>query len=207
MQIAVIGSLVVFILLFRLWPVSTSVYLDFDGNNHLMEDLDSRFLFTQQEPQVMRSAPPVPRPEAVHPDDEIVDEEFDLEADDFSWLEESATFESASGEGEIFNEPDRLPSVRRIVEPVMPSQARADELRAEVYVRFLVSDTGETEHVEIDEILVFHSESGTYIPTDDPGYNLTEVVLRAARQWQFQPAIHQGREVRSWARYRFTFSP
>ncbi len=205
MQIAVICSLLLFIALFRLWPAGTGVDRPLDGRFDEDPLFMPDFIETRQQAAVERVAPLVPRPQLVIPDEEVVDVEYDLEIAGIDEDAELGPIPMPEGPGEIVEQPDRPPNVRRIVEPVTPQQARRDGVRVEVVVRYVVSERGEVEEAEIDEIRLFNQQTGQFEVVSDAGYGFREITLEAARQWLFHPAEHQGQAVRSTARHRFTF--
>lgn len=204
-QIAVICSLLLFIALFRLWPDGSGVDRRLDGRFDEDPLFMPKFIETRQQPSVERSAPRVPRPAVVVPDEEVVDVEFDLEITGLDVDVEIGPIPMPQGPGEVVAHPDRPPNVRRIVEPVTPQQARRDGIRVELVVRYVVSERGEVEEAEIDEIRIFNRETGLFEVVSDTGYGFREITLEAARQWLFTPAEHQGKPVRSTVRHRFTF--
>jgi len=204
-QIAVICCLILFIMLFRYWPVD-------DGDSRVVigsfnEDriLIPEFIEIRQQAAVERVAPLVPRPEVTVPDEEVVDVEFDLEIAAEDTGNEFGPIPLPEGPGDIVEQPDRPPNVRRIVEPVTPAQARRDGVQVEVIVRYVVSENGEVEEATIEEMRMYNRETGRFETVSETGYGFREITLRAAEQWLFHPAIYQGRPVRSTARHRFTF--
>lgn len=203
-QIAVITSLIVFILLFRFWPNFEQSDQDLSERFSDEELINQDFVIAQQEVTVQRNAPPVPRPDVTVPDDEVVDVEYDL---DLNGMDDGdlAPFAEDPGPAEIVGQPDQPPGVRRIVEPVTPSAARRDGLRVEVIVSYVVSETGEVEEAEIEDLRMFNEETGRYESVRETGYGFREITLRAARQWRFNPAMYQGEPVRSRTSHRFTF--
>ncbi len=204
-QIAVICCLLLFILLFRFWPVDTGGDRLLDGQFREDQILMPEFIQTRQQAAVERVAPIVPRPEITVPEEEVVDVEFDLEISGMESDPDFGPIPMPEGPGEIVDQPDRPPNVRRIVEPVTPPQARRDGVRVEIIVRYVVSETGEVEEAVIDEIRMFNRDTGRFETVSGTGYGFREITLVAARQWLFHPAVHEGRPVRSTARHRFTF--
>ncbi len=204
-QMALVCSLLLFILLFRYWPV----YIDQDDylNQRFDEEeaIGPEFIVTSPEFSVERIAPPVPRPDITVPDEEVVDMEYDLDVGEMGEGEGLAPFGAEEGEPEIVEQPDRRPSVRRIVEPVMPSQARRDGVRVEIVVLFVVSDEGEVIEASIDEMRMYNEQTGRFEVVSETGYGFREVTLRAASQWLFHAAEYDGDRVRARARHRFTF--
>jgi hypothetical protein len=120
----------------------------------------------------------------------------------------------AAGEGEpdstpgptgIFVEnPGIPPSVVRIVEAITPDQIRRENIRLEVAVRFLISDEGNVEDITIERVR--KQERGnadfTEIPPDE--YEISEAIRRAAMQWRFRPARHEGMAVSTYSTHFFT---
>lgn len=205
MQIALIGTLLIFNLLFRFWPVSYSEDGDLSGKFNERELAIQEFIITTRPSPIERPAPAVPRQAPSVPTEEIVDMEFDLEIEGLESDFGLAPFPMESRSTEIVENPDRPANVRRIVEPVMPPQARRDGVRIEIEVRYVVSERGDVEEVEIEMMRIYNRETGMFVPVKETGYGFREITLRAARQWVFQPAEYQGMPVRSVVRHRFTF--
>ena len=204
-QIAVICSLILFILLFRYWPAHI-------GNEELLNDRyfeeklqAQEFIITHLPASVERIAPLIPRPDVTIPPDEVVDVEFDLEISGLAGDSDFGPFPVESGQPELVEIPDHPPSVRRIVEPVTPVQARRDGVRVEIEVLYVVSEKGEVEEVSIEVMRIFNRATGRFETVSETGYGFREITLRAAEQWLFHPATYQGRPVRSISRHRFTF--
>jgi len=204
-QIAVICTLVLFILLFRYWPVNIGGERLLDGLFDEDQIIMPEFIETRQEVMAERVAPLVPRPDIVVPEDEVVDMDFDLDIQTAENDTDFQPFPVESGPGEIVENPDRPPNVRRIVEPVTPPGARRDGVRVEVIVRYIVSQNGEVEEVFIEEMRLYNPETGEFESVSETQYGFREITLRAAEQWLFHPATYQGNRVRSVARHRFTY--
>ena len=203
-QVAVIISLIVFILLFRYWPEFDSTDQELSDRFSVERIIDQDFVVAKQEVSVQRDSPPVPRPEETVPDDEVVDVAYDLELNGMG-SDGLAPFPEDPGPAEVVDQPDQAPNVRRIVEPVTPADARRDGVRAEIIVSYIVSETGQVEEVKIEQLRIYNEETGRFESVGETGYGFREVTLRAARQWLFHPAMHQGEPVRSRATHRFTF--
>ncbi len=204
-QIAVICSLILFIMLFRYWPAGVGENSLLNGQFDEDRIIMPEFIETRQQAMVERIAPLVPRPDVIAPDDEVVDMEFDLEITGVDTDAELGPIPLPKGPGEIVEHPDRPPNVRRIVEPVTPQQARRDGVRVEIVVHYVVSERGEVEEAVIDEMRRYNRQTGRFEVVADVGYGFREITLEAARQWLFHPAVYEGRPVRSTARHRFTF--
>lgn len=204
-QIAVICSLVLFNLLFRYLPAGIGEDRLLDGQFDEDQIIMPEFIQTRQQAMVERIAPHLPRPVVEVPADEVVDMEFDLDIRGTANDPGFEPFPVDSGPGEIVESPDRPPNVRRIVEPVTPPGARRDGVRVEVFVHYVVSETGEVEEATIEEMRLYNRDTGRFEIVSETGYGFREITLRAAEQWMFHPAMYQGRPVRSTARHRFTF--
>lgn len=205
-QLAIICSLLLFILLFRFWPKSDNGEATLDDRFSEQQITGPELIMTSPEMTVERIAPPVPRPEVTVPDDEVVDMEYDLDLGDLSSDEMMGPIANGEeSEPEVVEQPDRPPRVRRIVEPVMPSRARRDGVRAEIVVLFVVSSEGKVVETAIDEIRIFNEEKGVFETVSETDYGFREITLRAARQWLFHPAEQRGEQVRARTRHQFTF--
>ena len=205
MQWAIAVTLVLFIALFRFWPHPDNDVFDPEGRFNEEPLSADEFIIAQLPASVQRVAPPAPRSDVPVPDDEVVDMEVDLELDCGGGggdLERIAL----PGEDEIFVEtPEYEPTVRRIVEPVTPVSARQDGIRMQILVRFLVGGDGRVIEAEIEQMLRYNEQSDSFEPVSETGYGFREITLRAARQWLFHPARHDGQQVRSYTTHRFTY--
>jgi TonB family protein len=76
------------------------------------------------------------------------------------------------------------------VQPVYPAAALSERVRGEVVLRALVSETGSTMRVTV--------EKGVRPDID-------AAAVSAALQWWFEPALKDGRAVRTFATIRFAF--
>lgn len=205
MQWAIAATLVLFVALFRLWPLPADDAFDPVGRFNEEPVSASELIIAQLPASVQRVAPPVPRSEVPVPDEEVVDMEVDLELD-FGGGGGDLERIALPGEGELFVEaPEYEPTVRRIVEPVTPTRAREDGVRMQIVVRLLVGGDGRVIEAEIQEMLRYNQQTGSFEPVTETGYGFRDITLRAARQWLFHPARHDGQQVRSYTTHRFTF--
>ncbi len=85
---------------------------------------------------------------------------------------------------------DKEPTVVKKVEPEYPPKALKDSLEGNVFLKVLVSISGDVTKAQI-------------IRTDDELFN--EAALAAARQWKFTPAILNGKPVAVWVSIPFRF--
>ena len=206
MQIAIICTLLFFIALFRYWPESEELDRSLAGRFEEERVLDRDFLETIGEVTIDRSAPPVPRPETTLPEDVVVDMEYDLELN----VGEGegvrlAPFVDERTEPELVEDPDHPPRVRRITEPVMPTAARQADVYVEIEVLFTISQEGEVIEASIYEMRLLNRSTGEMEQVSQTGYGFRDRVLRAAREWEFHPARHEGQPVRSTTRRSFQF--
>ncbi|HVT43094.1 MAG TPA: TonB family protein [Thermoanaerobaculia bacterium] len=90
-------------------------------------------------------------------------------------------------EGDLiaFNLLDQPPRIVRRVKPVYPPLAARQKVEADVILTALVSDTGAVIDVKI-------------LQGDPKKMGLDEAAIQAVRQWQFTPAIKDGRKVKTW---------
>ncbi|MEX1137497.1 MAG: energy transducer TonB [Balneolales bacterium] len=203
---SLITSQIIFILLFNFWPQFESKDFNFDDYSAHDIDLDMIDITRQQ---VQRPpAPPSPQVPVPRPEDFIVDDMLDLEdmsnfaAPDFGELE----MPEAEGDDSypVHRNPQHSPNVRRIVEPVVPDEARQANIHAEITVTFLVNEKGEVEEVSISEIKLF-GEDDEYEIVETIGYGIIETTLDAAWKWRFRPAEDDGENVRAITRHIFTY--
>lgn len=207
----VLGCLVAILLLMigivRFWPESEysppSELTIIEQETLFLEDI----IITTQESAP--ASPPKPEMPVPVPDDEVIDVEleldFELDPSDLTSLE-SGRGEGESGEAaRISGNPDRPPSVVRIVEATarqfVPEQYRG---QLEIIVNFLVDETGEVEEAHIMEYRLY-GEDGSYESLSSVPDDLAEAVIQAAMQWRFRPARDEGEVVKAFVRQRFNY--
>lgn len=151
------------------------------------------------------AAPPKPRVPVPVPNDEVIEEEIDFpDFDDIlSKFEASGEegFSEARGEGEFVGSPERPAGLVHIVEPTIPDAAKRANIKAQIYVTFLVGTKGEVEDFYISEIRLYNGNK--YEVVDQIGYGLMEVVLEAASKWRFTAARDGGRPVKTYVENSF----
>jgi hypothetical protein len=200
--------LFILILTVRFWPEHHhQPQFDFDipeqGITYL-EDVE----ITRQE----SSPPPPPKPVVPFPvpNDEIVEEEIEFEADlDLSKLPD---LEPGFGTGDTGNEarvvgnPQVPPSVVRIVEATAPKSVPDEyEGNLEMIVNFLVDEEGDVEEVSIMEIRLYEENGVDYRQLPFVQHGLMDAVIKAAMQWKFRPARQNGEPVKAFTRQRFNY--
>jgi TonB family protein len=88
---------------------------------------------------------------------------------------------------------DKAPAIVKHVAPKYPELAKKAGIEGEVWVKIWVREDGKVEAVEIQK------RSGT-----DVGFE--EAVIEAAKQFEFEPAMMQGKPVAVWVAIPFHFS-
>ena len=206
-MVALIVVEVIAILFFSFWPVneSTSINqkIDFSDDTIAIEDV----VRTKQQ----NSPPPPPKPQTPIPEptDEIIEEE-PIELDDLnvSKYSDSLSVEMIGSDGDAdqpVSSPQVAPQVIHIVEPTVPEAAKKVNIKAEVWVNFLVDTDGKVEEASITEVVLYDQESGEKRTVDRINYGLTEATLTAALQWKFRPARNNGQPVKAYSRQIFMY--
>lgn len=195
------------IAVFNLWPVrestSSDQQIDFSDDAIALEDV----VRTEQQ----NSPPPPPKPQIPIPEptDEVIEED-PIELDDLNVSEysDSLSVEMIGSEGDSdqpVSSPQVAPQVIHIVEPTVPEAAKKANIKAEIWVNFLVDTDGKVEEASITEIVLYDQESGEKRRVDRINYGLTEATLTAALQWRFRPARNKGQPVKAYSRQIFTY--
>ncbi|MGM0546585.1 MAG: energy transducer TonB [Bacteroidota bacterium] len=195
------------LLVFNFWPVDEQpnrlCETDFSEGAIALEDIVRT---TQQNRPPPPPKPQVPIPE---PNDEVIEEdpiEFDnLNISEYS---DSLSTELIGSDGESekpVSSPQSPPQVIHIVEPTVPDAAKQAEIKAEIWVNFLVDTNGRVEEASINEIVLYDPKTNERQTADRIGYGLTEATLNAALQWRFRPARNEGKPVKSYTRQVFSF--
>ena len=204
---AVIMSQILFIFVFKFWPDSErkpAPPMQFDKEAIVVEEI-----VATRQPNVA-AAPPKPSVAIIAPEFEIIEEDY-LEFPDIdTYLQSDALGESFStgtdgGEARISGNPDRPPRVIKIVEPVVPEEAKEAGIKAMIYVNFTVNDEGIVVDAYIDQIRLYEGGGSEYKVVKDLGYGLLEATIDAALKWKFSPAREDGEKVGAYARDIFTF--
>ncbi|MEX0778456.1 MAG: energy transducer TonB [Balneolales bacterium] len=201
----VVASQLIFIILFSFWPVYQPQVPTFDELSERKVDLDM-IEITRQRKQTP-PPPPTPQVPVPRPNDYIVDDMSDLEDLSSASRPDFGEIEMPEAEGDreqIYDDPETSASVTRIVEPVVPDEARRANIKAEITVTILVDKNGKAEEVSISKIRVFN-ENDDYEIVQVIGYGLIEATLDAAQKWKFRPAENGGEKVRALSRHIFTY--
>ncbi|HBZ38746.1 MAG TPA: hypothetical protein DEO59_09820 [Balneola sp.] len=199
-------SLLIMLSVFKLWPkiqhTSTSqVYIE--PNQEIFIE---QSIATKQE--TAPASPPKPQVPIPVPTDEVIEDEIlTLDFEDMLSLEKI-------GEGEIGQtgdsddavaSPQRPPTPLKIIEPVLPEEARKAKVIAEIYVTFLVDKKGLVEDIFISSMRKYDSNAQNYEVVQEIGYGIMEASLTAAKKWRFNPARDNGKPVKAYTTQVFSF--
>ncbi|MCG8372942.1 MAG: energy transducer TonB [Balneolales bacterium] len=209
-QHRVMGSIIVsqllLIAIFRFWPVSEVLKepeIVFDRQAIIVQEM----IITKQ--ANAPASPPKPQTPIPVPNDEVIDEIID-----FPEFEDLITFdllslENSTGqmgdEERISGNPDRIPRILRIVEPILSEEAKKSDVKALVYVNFLVGSRGDVKEAYIAEIRLYDKNGEEYEVVKSIGYGILEATLEAAYKWRFRPAMEDGEQVGAYIQEAFSF--
>lgn len=158
------------------------------------------------------ASPPRPVVPLQEPEEEIIEEDIDVDP-----LQQAVALPEDIGvgfgkgdtggaySGEPVKNPERPPSLYKIVEPEMPKEAIEANIKAVIEVRFLINADGVVEEASIARIKLFGEDSGEYKLVDNINYGLTRATLNAALQWKFHPAEKNGKKVPAYSIHSFTY--
>jgi len=152
-----------------------------------------------------RPIPAPPRPSLLppQPSDIILEDEI-IEIAEPKDPNEGEPQAPPSPPGIPVENPAQPASVVRIVEAITPEQIRSDNIRLEVAVRFLISEEGRVDDITIIRVRKQDRNGASFTDIPLGEYEIAEAIRRAAMQWRFRPARHQGIEVRSYSTHFFT---
>lgn len=202
---ALILSELIILAFIKLWPDLPAEYDSRPEPLPVQEVFANEQIPTRQ--ATTPAAPPRPQMPIPVPNDEIIEE--DIEFEEFDNLISDSDPLDITGIGEKgtsdkpVGSPERPPTIVRIVEPEVPDAAKRANLKAEIFVNFLVGTDGRVEEVFVAEIRVY--EGDEFKTVNDIGYGLLGATLEAASKWIFRPARDQGRAVRTYTTQVFSF--
>lgn len=211
LQVALVIVELTMLALFRFYPAqddSAGELSRFSSESEspvVMEDV----VITEQ--NLARSvAPPVRQDLPPEPTDDLME----MEPIDFEGMEPlndspianiQNTGIDDSGELKPVANPDIPPRLYKIVEPVIPEEARKSNVKARIRVSFLISPEGKVEDLYITKIEVYDRQKQKFVIQDRIGYGLAEATMKAASKWQFGPAKNGGNTVPARVEHMFTF--
>jgi len=202
----IIVSELLMLSLILFWPVENTeeTYQDivYSESEIAMEKIE---ITTQESAPPPPPAPLVPVPV---PDDEVIEEEIVFEELELQELSKPMTLEGIGVLGEqdrVSANPQLPPSVVRIVEPTVPEAAKKADVRAEIWVSFLVNREGIVEEASISQIKLFDKDEKKFMLVDRIDYGLAEATIEAALKWKFRPAKDEGELVKAYTKHIFTY--
>jgi len=193
--------------IFKFWPKEEE-----EETVYQEESVQQVTLIDEVEITVQESAPPAPpKPQIPQPvpDDEVVEEEIEFDAE--LNLLDMPISDPGKGTGEfgdedvIVSNPQLPPTVVKIVEATPPSNVPQEfKGKLEMIVNFLVDKNGDVEEVSIVEIRKYNDD-GSYETLPYLQHGLMDAVLEAALRWKFRPARQNGEPVKSYTKQRFNY--
>lgn len=206
MMSSIIVAQLILIAIFRFWPLThvdddQPVYIPVRQEVFVEEIINTRQDVAPARPPKPQIPVPVPTDEVIEDDIDITEFDSELSLDPLGVGELGQTGNS----DKIVGNPDRRPSLLKIVEPTMPDEARKAGIKAEVYVTFLVGIDGTVEDYFIDEIRKYTGKGNSFEIVNEIGYGIIAATLEAASQWKFKPAMDEGKPVKAYTTQVFSF--
>lgn len=204
--IAVAELLILMLVLF--WPVEEKKINTFQD----IEPIEDAIAIEDVQITTQRSSPPPPPTPQVPvpvPNDEIIEQE-PIVLEDLDIQEWAKTLEvQGRGPGgnsdQVAANPAQSPSLVRIVEPTVPQEAKKANIKAEIWVSFLVNTEGNVEEASISRIKLYDKKGESYEIVKSINYGLPEATIDAALRWKFRPAKDGGEPVRAYTEHIFSF--
>lgn len=198
---------VLLLLIIHFWPVeitgNSSRDIDFNEGRILIEQV----VITQQQ-----SAPPPPTKPQIPipvPNDQVIEEEIIILQDfDISQYADSLFVGKGGAAGNadrVVKNPQKSPSIIRIVEPTVPDAAQKAGVKAQIWVNLLIDKRGDVVEANISKILLYDEETEDFRQVPRIDYGLTEATINAALQWEFRPATDNGQPVKAYSEQIFSF--
>lgn len=203
----VIIAQLIILCVFRFWPeqeYERPVFDSFEKNAIIVEEM----IITKQ--ANAPASPPKPQVPIPVPNDKIIEDdilEFP-ELDDLlntDPLSMSITTGQRGDEERISGNPDRPPRVIKIVEPIIPDEAKRANIKAVIFVNFLVKKDGTVKEAYVSEVRLYDEKGENFEVVKDLRYGLIQASLEAAYQWRFRPASEDGEQVGAYTQNSFTF--
>lgn len=190
------------------WPAEQdqgSTYQDIAPQDDViaMEDVQ---ITTQQSSPPPPPTPQVPVPvpnDRVIEEDPIVLEELSPPSE-FKPLEQPGRGPGGNTD-RVAKNPDQSPSLVRIVEPTVPNEAQKKNIKAEIWVSFLVNTEGNVEEASISQIKLYNKTGDSFEIVESINYGLPAATIEAALRWKFRPAKVDGKPVRAYTEHIFSF--
>lgn len=203
---AIIISQLILICTFKFWPetkVSETKIYTFDDSAIIVEEM----IITKQ--SNAPASPPKPQVPIPVPSDIIIEDIVEFpEIDIFLNTDPLSLLESTGQRGEeerISGNPDRPPKVVKIVEPIIPEEAKQANIKAMILVNFVVLKDGTVKEAYIAEIRKFENNGKDFSIVKDIGFGLLQATIDAAYKWKFRPATENGESVAAYTQEIFSF--
>ncbi len=154
--------------------------------------------------------PPMPSVPVVVPNNTVIQDPIpELNMNNILDLKGLPGNTGLGGEGggppSIVSNPQKPPSVVKIVEPAVPSAAKKANIKVEIVVNFLVDADGKVDKATITQIKLYNNDLKEYKIVKSIGYGIPKATIDAAMQWRFRPAQQDGKSVRAYTKHIFTF--
>lgn len=205
---AVCGVLILFIALFK-WPMEPRSNLSQQHKKTISEEelVLQPMIVTRQ--NVGAAAPPKPIVPALAPEYRLIEEDFltierpNLLVDEFEQSRNNSTG-WVGDEQKITGDPDRIASIKKIVEPTYTNDVLAISEKYIIGVEMVIDPSGRVGEAYVSSIEQLLS-NGERIMRDQVQYGILEAIIEAAFLWEFSPAVKEGRPVRTQRTELFLF--
>ncbi len=205
---AVCGVLILFIALFK-WPMEPRSNLSQQHKKTISEEelMLQPMIVTRQ--NVGAAAPPKPIVPALAPEYRLIEEDFltierpNLLVDEFEQSRNNSTG-WVGDEQKITGDPDRIASIKKIVEPTYTNDVLAISEKYIIGVEMVIGPSGRVGEAYVSSIEQLLS-NGERIMRDQVQYGILEAIIEAAFLWEFSPAVKEGRPVRTQRTELFLF--
>ena len=205
---AVCGVLILFITLFK-WPMEPRLNLSQQQKKTISEEelVLQPMIVTRQ--NVGAAAPPKPIVPALAPEYRLIEEDFltierpNLLVDEFEQSRNNSTG-WVGDEQKITGDPDRIASIKKIVEPTYTNDVLAISEKYIIGVEMVIDTSGRVGEAYVSSIEQLLS-NGERIRRDQVQYGILEAIIEAAFLWEFSPAVKEGRPVRTQRTELFLF--
>ena len=205
---AVCGVLILFIALFK-WPMEPRSNLSQQHKKTISEEelMLQPMIVTRQ--NVGAAAPPKPIVPALAPEYRLIEEDFltierpNLLVDEFEQSRNNSTG-WVGDEQKITGDPDRIASIKKIVEPTYTNDVLAISEKYIIGVEMVIDPSGRVGEAYVSSIEQLLS-NGERIRRDQVQYGILEAIIEAAFLWEFSPAVKEGRPVRTQRTELFLF--
>lgn len=191
------------------WPVRENKSTTFQD----IEPIEDAIAIEDVQITTQRSSPPPPPTPQVPvpvPNDQIIEEDpiviEDLNRQNLpNPINETGSGAGGNTSGAIAANPEQSPSLVRIVEPTVPEAAKKADVKAEIWVSFLVNTEGNVEEASISRIKLYDKKGDSFKIVNSINYGLAEATIDAALRWKFRPAKNNGEPVKAFTEHIFSF--